>query len=1083
MVSNVRRRIASFLAAALLAPLAVGAQATGIIDGRVMDQSTGRPVESAQVSIEGTTIGALTNAQGAFRITGVPSRQVTVRVRALGYAPTSRQVTVAPGETQRIEFTVNTSAIQLDQVVVTGSGQQTEVKRLGNTVAVIQVPQNAPINDVSALLTAREPGLSAVTAGGLSGEGARIRIRGNASLTQSNEPIVFVDGVRINNGGSFGIGTGGGGSPSRLDDIDPNTIERVEVLKGAAAATLYGTEASNGVIQIFTKNGSSGAPKWQLNLEGITSNFVDRVAPNSFYAKTQTDADRLATFWNMPGLKPFEVREVPIFKDYFTETGRGGSGSLSVNGGTTGLTYFASGRLYQENGPFGGTDYGPARDYVRRIATTGKIQLVPFSNLRLGFNNNYFNTQNEVPENNNNIYGVNSLAYMARPEVANCNLSSYVAPGKCSGAGNPFGNQAFMTAREAMNQQNNNAVSRYLGVVDADYRLAEGANWTTAVGFDYTAQRDFGFSPFGYNVDLFTSQTVDGNRTTFNGERRLLTVDSKLAYNRDIFGLSTQNVVGLQVFNDRVVNRSGSSQNFPGPGIEVVGAGGAAISTGESFLTTINGGYFGQTQVGWKDLVFVTAGGRYDFSSAFGAEAPGVFYPKASISFVPSDMSSWGSPLGINTFRVRAAWGQSGRQPGAFDRFTTFGPLVSELGAGLTPSQLGNQNLEPEVATEIEGGFEAGMFDNRLAVEFSYWDRTVNDGLVSRQFATSGGFRQPQLTNIGTIDANGYEINVRGNIYRSAKSQIDLFANGAYLKQTLTSLGGAPALKVGYFRYRGFMREGDPLGSLYAPRLAVACNGAPKTNKAGKPIACLGADQFPIAFNGASTPATRAELLQYFSQPRDLQTSAVQNALKPFLADYDGNGNPLEQFVGDVIPDWSGAFGGSMSLGRSWRFQTLFEYRTGFKVQNLTDGFRGSQHASIGSNRKAFDEIEATLNNPASTAEQRLNAANLYITKHRRLLEPGLHQAEDGDFVRLREIALTYNLPSGLLGRFGANGGNVTLSGRNLWLATKYSGLDPESNENGRGSTGALTDNFLVSTDGFGLPLQRRVSLVVNLNF
>ncbi len=1082
MVSHVRRRIASLFALVLFAPMALAAQATGIIDGRITDQTTGRPIESAQVFVEGTTLGAMTNAQGAYRITGVPARAVSVRVRALGYSPMARTVTVAAGETAKLDFTINTSAIQLDQVVVTGSGQRTEVKKMGNSVAVIQVPQNAPINDVSALLTAREPGLSAVTAGGLSGEGARIRIRGNASLTQSNEPIVFVDGVRINNGGGFGIGTGGGGSPSRLDDIDPNTIDRVEVLKGAAAATLYGTEASNGVIQIFTKNGSSGAPKWQLNLEGTASDFVDRVAPNSFYAKTQADADRLAAFWDMPGLRPFEVREVPIFKDYFTETGTAGTASLSVNGGTQAVTYFASGRLYTEDGPFGGNDYGPARDYVRRIQSMGKIQLVPFSNLRLGFNNNYYNIQNETPENNNNIYGVNSLAYMARPEQAQCNLSTYVSPGKCSGPGNPFGNQAFMTAREAMGQLNNNAVSRYLGVMDADYKLAEGANWTTAVGFDYTSQRDFGFSPFGYGIDLFTSQNVEGARNTFNGERRLLTLDSKLAYNKEIFGLSTQNVVGLQVFNDRVVNRSGSAIGFPGPGIEQVGAGGQQTA-GEFFLTTINGGYFGQTQIGWKELVFATIGGRYDFSSAFGAEAPGVFYPKASISFVPSDMKSWGSPLGLNTFRVRAAWGTSGRQPGAFDAFTTFGPLISEFGAGVVPSQLGNQNLEPEVATEIEGGFEAGFLDNRLAVEFSYWDRTVNDALVSRQFATSGGFRNPQLVNIGSIDANGYEINVRGNVYRSAKSQVDLFANAAYLKQTLTSLGGAPALKVGYFRYRGFMREGDPLGSLYAPRLAVACNGAPKTNKAGKPIACLGPDQFAIAFNGSSTPATRAELLQYFSVPRDLQNSGVQNALKPFLADYDGNGNTLEQFVGDVIPDWSGAFGGSMSLGRSWRFQTLFEYRTGFKVQNLTDGFRGSQHASIGSNRKAFDEIEATLNNPASTPEQRLEAADKYIQKYRRLLEPGLHQAEDGDFVRLRELALTYTLPASLLSRLGTKGGNVTLSGRNLWLATKYSGLDPESNENGRGSTGALTDNFLVSTDGFGLPLQRRVSLIVNLNF
>ena len=237
MTRRLRWCVAGLLAAfALGAAPPVSAQGTGVIEGRVTDAQTQRPLEAAQVFIDGTTLGGLTNAQGTYRITGIPitgaSRTVTVRVRALGFNPTTQSVTVSAGQTATANFTVNASAIQLDQVVVTGSGQRSEVKRLGNTVAVIQPPQNAPINDVSNLLAAREPGLSALPGGGLSGEGARIRIRGNASLTQSNEPVVFVDGVRINNGGGLGVGTGGGGSPSRLDDIDPNTIERVEVLKG-----------------------------------------------------------------------------------------------------------------------------------------------------------------------------------------------------------------------------------------------------------------------------------------------------------------------------------------------------------------------------------------------------------------------------------------------------------------------------------------------------------------------------------------------------------------------------------------------------------------------------------------------------------------------------------------------------------------------------------------------------------------------------------------------------------------------------------------------------------------------------------
>ena len=294
------------------------------------------------------------------------------------------------------------------------------------------------------------------------------------------------------------------------------------------------------------------------------------------------------------------------------------------------------------------------------------------------------------------------------------------------------------------------------------------------------------------------------------------------------------------MFNTREETTTGASQSFPGP-VAVVGAGGNSITVGETFLTTVSGGYFAQEQLGFRDWMFATVGGRYDFNSAFGESSKGVFYPKASLSFVPSDLTGWNAPLGLSTLRIRAAVGRSGRQPGAFDKFTTFAPLVSEVGAGLVPSQLGNQDLKPEIATEIEGGFEAGLFDNRLALEFTYWDRVVEDGLVARSFASSGGFRLAQLTNIGQIDASGYEFNIRGFPMQRGSSSLELFANAGYLKQTLTSLGGAPPIKVGYIRYRGFLKEGDPLGSLYAPRLAQACPGGgttPATNSGGTTIAC-----------------------------------------------------------------------------------------------------------------------------------------------------------------------------------------------------------------------------------------------------
>ncbi|HYW49649.1 MAG TPA: TonB-dependent receptor, partial [Gemmatimonadaceae bacterium] len=596
--------------------------------------------------------------------------------------------------------------------------------------------------------------------------------------------------------------------------------------------------------------------------------------------------------------------------------------------------------------------------------------------------------------------------------------------------------------------------------------------------------RDIGFSRFGYNVDRFTSQAVNGDRTVFNDNTRVQTLDAKIAYNRNLgANWTTATVGGLQVFNTNRKTTSAAAQSFPGPGIEIVGAGGSAITNNESLLTTINGGYFGQTQIGWHDWVFGTVGGRYDFASAFGENAPGVFYPKASLSVVPSDRKSWNSTR-LSTLRFRAAIGQSGRQPGAFDKFTTFQPLTSEAGAGLAPQNLGSQDLKPEISTEVEGGFEAGFFDNRLALEFTYWDRKVRDALISRQFPQSGGFRNPQLTNIGEISANGLELNLRVFPIRNANSSLELFANAAYLKQTLTSLGGAPPIKVGYFRYRGFLKEGDPLGSLYEPLLATACpSGGPATNSAGKPIACYNpSTETPINFNGRGTAATQAELLAYFATPRDILNSGVQSTLQPLLADYQGTGILFEQRNGDVFPDWTGALGGTYRFRKNWKVQTNLEYRTGFQVQNLTDGFRLSQHPSIGSNRLEFTEIHRTLLNPASTPEQRVAAANLYVTKYRRLLEPGLNQGQDGTFMRLRELALTYDFSPTLASKLGARTLSMTASGRNLLLWTKYPGVDPEVNAIDR-SVSTLDQNFLTSTEAFGVPIPRRYSFSVNFGF
>src|SRR5207248_6326706 len=236
------------------------------------------------------------------------------------------------------DFAVGQAAIGLDVVVVTGAGAETEKRKLGNTVATIDVNglRNAPVANFSEQLAAREPGVSVLPSSAMTGEGARIRIRGAASLSQPNEPIVYIDGVRVDRSGGFGdyIGTGGGGSPSRLDDINPDAIERIEVLKGAAAATLYGTEASAGVIQVFTKTGSRGSPRWDfMSEQGLANYPAGRYAPNAGWvlpdelaaARSRSlnlpvpTAIQLSTFYGET-LQPFQIIERPFAKELF-ETG------------------------------------------------------------------------------------------------------------------------------------------------------------------------------------------------------------------------------------------------------------------------------------------------------------------------------------------------------------------------------------------------------------------------------------------------------------------------------------------------------------------------------------------------------------------------------------------------------------------------------------------------------------------------------------------------------------------------------------------------------------------------------------------
>jgi TonB-dependent starch-binding outer membrane protein SusC len=1089
------------LGAAILVCVAVPravAQGTGTIRGRVTDANTQRPVDGVQVYVAGTELGTLTGADGRYQFS-VRAGEIQLRTRRVGFASSTTRVVVTAGQVTDADLEVRAAAVALDVVVVTGAGAETEKRKLGNTVATIDASQlrNAPVANVSEQLAARDPAVAVLPSGGLAGEGAQIRIRTAASLTQANEPVVYVDGVRVDRGGGFGdnIGAGGGGTPSRLDDINPESVDHIEILKGAAAATLYGTEASAGVIQVFTKKGSRGAPRWDFMSEQAISNYpLSRYAPEAGFARDTASARRLGMFfWNdSTRLQPFQVFERNFVQDLF-KTGYAGTYSASVSGGTPGVTYYVNGRYFGENGPFGAAQLGPAASRDRKAQGTASLDLLPTDRVKIHVTSEYVDAHNETPNNNNNIYAPLTNAIFSHPERASCVTprasSTPTGDGHCTGPGNPTGVGSFGTVREDMQRTVTQDAKHFIGGLHATYQAFPSLSLEGTLGVDVTSQLSQALRPFGNDVDGFINVSPAGQKTVDNRTQRIITAEAKGTWKRQLGEeWSSVLVAGGQGFITRLEDEGSAGEAFPAPGLEVTSAG-ANQNAFERFLATVNAGLLAQEQIGYRDYAFVTVGGRYDRNSAFGRTSQGVFYPKVSVSVQPSLRPAWQSSSltsRLSTFRLRAALGKSGLQPGAFDKLTTFAPLASELGPGVAPYNLGNPDLKPEVSTEWELGTEVGALQDRAALDITYWRRVTHDALYPRQYAPSGGFINLQLSNIGEIRSGGYDIAASFLPVAGANLSVKLFANASWMWSFVTKLGGAPPLKVGgsYPRYRNFVKEGYPVGALFGAKLPGPCSARP----AGATYLCLNPGENPFDLTGPAgtpdgNPDTDAELLAYLAVPRPL------SSLNPLRVDESGTGNYLANYLGKSTPDWQGAFGLNATLLRNVELGTVFEYKFGnYTITNLTDAFRKSNPV-IGRNLRRAAEVEATMLNPASTPDQRLAAARTWANELKALSPyDGLNQGENGKFLRFRELSLTYNVPSQWVEQaLGVRYLSVTVAGRNLALWTPYSGIDPETNEYGRGGANAdlngIDQNFGQAIDAFGFALPRRFTVTVRMGF
>jgi TonB-dependent SusC/RagA subfamily outer membrane receptor len=755
--------------------------ATGAIAGTITDRGTSQPL-AAQVQVVGTTIGAAADDRGRFFIREVPAGARSIRVVRIGYRPEVRPVTVTAGDTARIDVAMSVSAVELEAVVTTGTGGAVEKRQLGTsmgTLDVARVQELVPVNTLGQALQGRIASVRSVAVGGGVGTAKDLRIRGTSSFTLGQRPIVYVDGVRMDTraadwtaglGGQACCNFNGGTSEDRLGDINPDDIDRVEVLKGAAAATLYGSEASNGVIQIFTKRGRESPPSWSFGATGGFNRQRENY-PTKLYPR----------FTGPDGTRALDLNETLIGNGPYQGY------DLSVNGGTSRATYYVSGAFSSEEGSIQPNDQ--TRGSLRVNVTWSPSDKLSFET-RSMFARNRINAL----QSGNNWTALTGNASNGSPLNAT--------------AERPYG-EAWVPVSDIQNMQSVSDANRYTGGITVNYAARDNFTHRLTLGLDQTSEQKGRFFPF--EGDFGPAGVQRGERDLGFRDYHTFTVDYLGALNfRLPFDLESNFSYGGQGFFETQRLNMAIGNEFAGPGVTTVSS--AATTFGrEDYSRTVNLGLLAQNRFGWRDRLFATVGVRIDGNSAFGENYGFQTYPKFDMAYNVAPAGFL--PDVVSALKLRAAIGTAGRFPGAFDQFRTFSPItVYQNTPAVSPSNPGNINLAPETTTEYEAGVEAGFFSDRVGLDASVYRSRTRDALINALLPPSLGFTNAQQRNIGAIENRGWETSLSWlALTRGAftwRTELRMDGN----KNEVTDMGGVVLSDTRF-------RVGYPVGGVWSRKI------------------------------------------------------------------------------------------------------------------------------------------------------------------------------------------------------------------------------------------------------------------------
>jgi len=1072
------------------------AQGGATVSGQVTNQA-GAPIPGVNVFLQGLNIGTQTGDDGKYSFTVAASRvsgqSATLVARVIGYAAKTAKITLAADAKITQDFILASNPLRLGEVVVTGAGTSTTRERIASSISSVDsgaiIRAATPQNVVSAL-SGKAPGVEVRTQSGDPGASASIKIRGSSSLTGTGQPLFVVDGQPIDNT-TFATSPDGVGQASlsgtvtanRAADINPNDIESIEILKGSAAAAIYGARAAEGVVLITTKRGRSGPTRYTFSSTETFDNVNTNLDMQHIYGQGSggnppaagcgvTSASCTSSSWG-----PLLAAGTPTYdhqSDIF-RTGLTADNALQISGGNDRTTFFVSGGLTNQNGVV----IGPNNKYNRAtVRAKGSQQVTP--TLNLGANLSYIDTRGRYVQKGSTTSGL-LLGSLRTPP--NFNNAVYLTPEGLQrsyrfpnpgvgtdtlarGYDNPFWLANVPIARSEL--------GRSISNVNGDWSPLSWLNIKYTLGADYYNDWRLQSEPF--------SASDDPVGRVIRNDINFLEIDHNLvATATHAIGDNANNTLtvgqNLNSRRDRETYVLGEHLNAPAPfALQNT----LQYTPQESQYLAHVRAYFVQDELDLYNQLYLSVGLRDDGFSTFGSAKRTALYPKASLAWNFTNAMGNTDQKGLLSYgKLRFAYGETGKEPpiyASISALTNTQTFQSGFGDEINTNQsgrgglteyfiLGNNDLKPERSRETEFGGDFGFFDQRADFSITAYNKKSSDVILPLTINTAATGYIQAYKNAASISNKGVEASFNMRPYTSKDVAWDFGVQFTRNRGKVLSLAGTESVNLNN-NSEGFQ-------------------GAEGTATVGLQPGVIRGSDFIRCGRGLQVDLGNG--------PEDVDAlcAATTGGYKKGALFLGPDGlpviDPTDRVIADPNPKHILSYTSSLKLWNKLTISTLFDARHGGEVWDGTRGalyrFGTSQFTTIrnqtdGQFGKNFlTNVYPNVAGPGAgvVAFQSYADWQTWFQGDGGQNGPQFQFIEDGSFVKWRELSLTYSVDAPFIRRAGFSNADLRIAGRNLHTWTKYKGLDPEANLQGAES---LTQGI----DFFNNPQTRSLVLSISLN-